>query len=124
MNHKLLKSLLLQGIHNPSLLKSRIFIRIGSLLIVLGLITSQVGLNFFHSHRSTATEKHHVASIKIEDTTTPCSVCALGVLPMLIVQSSTILSVTPFSTDFILRTAANVLVHAPSAAFGRAPPVR
>lgn len=106
-----------------SLLKSRKFIRIGSLLIVLGLLTSQVGLNFFHSHRSSAPETPHVA-IQIGDTAAPCSVCALGVMPNLCVEFSSITSVLTFSPDFIIPAATDVLVNASSAVLGRAPPVR
>lgn len=118
-----IKSLPLPRFTNPFLLKSRIIIRIGSLLIALGLLTSQVGLNFFHSHKSTATEMQDVAAIQIDDTTAPCSVCALGVLPTLCVQSSSLFSSTTFSTDFISTNPASVLLLASSAALGRAPPV-
>ncbi|MDZ4714096.1 MAG: hypothetical protein SH819_01385 [Cytophagales bacterium] len=99
-------------------------VRMGSLLIVCGMLASQVGLNFFHNHRNTAEETARIVSVHAGDSTVPCSICALGVTASYFVDGF-ILSVPGANPVEFQGMQAMATPLVPSAAAsGRAPPAQ
>jgi len=101
----------------------RHFHRLISLLIVLAVVFTQVGVNLLHNHKGTPPIHPSALNSAADNSAANCNACAIDGMPVLYTEESPSFDFTTiFAVPVPIRSEGQVVLLAGSAS-GRAPPV-